>query len=190
MSSEPDYSTEGARAAAERDELVDWVVDFLGSPDSDNAALAASLRQEGLTWAGPIRVADRRVASDSPDLRTIRFCNPSMTTSGATMSMSWRATSRREPEPPPVIVTFRDDQLVLEDGNHRVEAIRRAGRDDAWAVIGFEDIGGMRALHRPERAFRRVLTGVMSRTGSVRRRGSRAATGAADECLAQRGAVP
>ena len=42
-------------------------------------------------------------------------------------------------EPAPVIVTYRDDQLMLEDGNHRVEALRRAGVDQAWAVIGFED---------------------------------------------------
>ena len=42
-------------------------------------------------------------------------------------------------EPPPVIVSYRDDQLVLEDGNHRVEALRRAGANQAWAVIVFED---------------------------------------------------
>ena len=40
-------------------------------------------------------------------------------------------------EPPPVIVTTRGDQLVLEDGNHRVESLRRSGERTAWAVIGF-----------------------------------------------------
>lgn len=138
MSSEPDYSTEGVRAAAERDELMDWVVDFLGSPDSDNAALGTSLRQEGLTWAGPIRVPiDELVRlagpSDHPVLQPLD-------------DDEWRddvdelaSDIEAGAGPPPVIVVFRDDQLVLEDGNHRVEALRRAGRDDAWAVIGFED---------------------------------------------------
>jgi hypothetical protein len=28
---------------------------------------------------------------------------------------------------------------VLEDGNHRVESLRRAGQREAWAVIGFEN---------------------------------------------------
>jgi hypothetical protein len=42
-------------------------------------------------------------------------------------------------EPPPVIVTYRDGRLELEDGNHRVEGLRRAGRDRAWAVIAFDD---------------------------------------------------
>jgi hypothetical protein len=42
-------------------------------------------------------------------------------------------------EPPPVIVTHQDGKLVLEDGNHRVEGVRRAGRDHVWAVVAFED---------------------------------------------------
>ena len=29
--------------------------------------------------------------------------------------------------------------LVLEDGNHRVEALRRAGEERAWTVIAFPD---------------------------------------------------
>ena len=37
-----------------------------------------------------------------------------------------------------MVVTFRDDQLHLEDGNHRVEGLRRAGEDEAWAVVSFE----------------------------------------------------
>jgi hypothetical protein len=36
-------------------------------------------------------------------------------------------------------VMYRNEQLVLEDGNHRVEGLRRAGEDQAWAVVGFED---------------------------------------------------
>ena len=41
-------------------------------------------------------------------------------------------------QPPPMVVTFRDDQLVLEDGHHRVEGIRRAGEEEAWCVVSFE----------------------------------------------------
>jgi hypothetical protein len=41
-------------------------------------------------------------------------------------------------EPPPVIASYRNGRLVLEDGNHRVEAARRAGAIQAWTVIGFE----------------------------------------------------
>jgi hypothetical protein len=41
-------------------------------------------------------------------------------------------------EPPPVIAACRDNQFVLEDGNHRVESVRRAGRRETWVVVGFE----------------------------------------------------
>jgi hypothetical protein len=41
-------------------------------------------------------------------------------------------------EPPPVVVVYRNDQLVLEDGNHRVEALRRAGTGEVWGVVGFD----------------------------------------------------
>jgi hypothetical protein len=37
-----------------------------------------------------------------------------------------------------VVVTWQDGQLVVEDGNHRLEGLRRAGVDQAWAVVGFE----------------------------------------------------
>jgi hypothetical protein len=39
---------------------------------------------------------------------------------------------------PPVIVAYRGDQLFLEDGNHRVESLRQAGEEKAWAIVGFE----------------------------------------------------
>jgi hypothetical protein len=38
-----------------------------------------------------------------------------------------------------VVVAYRNDQLVLEDGNHRVETLRRAGRRAAWAIVNFAD---------------------------------------------------
>jgi len=38
-----------------------------------------------------------------------------------------------------VVVAYRDGQLVLEDGNHRVEGLRRNGERETWAIIGFAD---------------------------------------------------
>ena len=35
-------------------------------------------------------------------------------------------------------LTAADDQLVLEDGNHRTEGLRRAGEDEAWCIVSFE----------------------------------------------------
>ena len=53
-------------------------------------------------------------------------------------------------EPPPVIVSYRDGQLVLEDGNHRVEGLRRASTDLTWAVLAFDDPDERDAFVPPE----------------------------------------
>jgi hypothetical protein len=138
MTTGEEYSTDAARAAAGRDELGAWVAEFLCSPGSDNAQLAAQLTEKNRWWVGPVQV---------PLDELNRLAGPP----GAPVLQpvdddEWRDDvddlSRQiddGEEPPPVIVSHRGDQLVLEDGNHRVEALRRAGVDEAWAIIGFED---------------------------------------------------
>jgi hypothetical protein len=51
-----------------------------------------------------------------------------------------------------VIVSHRDGKLVLEDGNHRVEGVRRAGKDHVWAVIAFDDPGERNRFVAPSSA--------------------------------------
>ena len=38
--------------------------------------------------------------------------------------------------PPPFVATWQDDHLVLEDGNHRAEGVRRSGDGSYWCVVG------------------------------------------------------
>ena len=132
-----EFSPDTARAAAERDELDDWVTEFLASPGSDNAMLAAGLSESNLCWIGPVELPlDQlnRLAgpSGSPVLEVVE-------------DDEWRddvddlaRKVENGHQPPPVIVTYHDGELVVEDGNHRLEAIRRARRSEAWAVVGFE----------------------------------------------------
>ena len=133
-----DFSVTSARQAAERDELADWVAGFLASPGSDNAPLAAKLTARVRWWSGPFSLPlDRlgRLAGPpgAPVLETVD-------------EDEWRddvddlASAVDDGfEPPPVVVTQQEGGLVVEDGNHRIEALRRAGRTRAWAVVGFED---------------------------------------------------
>ena len=51
-----EHTVEGARAAAERDELPAWIGDFLRSPGSDNAALGDELESSGRVWSGPVEL--------------------------------------------------------------------------------------------------------------------------------------
>lgn len=137
MSDERSYSVESARAASERGELDRWVADFLASPGSDNPLLAAELTERLKWWVGPERLpidALHRLAGPSGDPVLCPVDEDYWDDRVEAMDK----LAERGWEPPPVIVAYQGDALVLEDGNHRVEGLRRAGKREAWAVVGFE----------------------------------------------------
>ena len=131
------FTVETARQAAERDQLAQWVARFLASPGSDNELLAEILTDPPRTWIGPVRLRIdqlHRLAGppDHPVLCPVDddYWRDDVDDLEEKVEDGW--------EPPPMVVTFRDDQLVLEDGNHRAEGLRRAGEDTAWSVVSFE----------------------------------------------------
>jgi hypothetical protein len=131
------YTVASAREAADRDELADWVARFLASPGSDNAELGEMLAGQDRWWLGPVLVPlDRlhRLAGppDAPVLCAVNedYWGDNVDEMEHKVEEGW--------EPPPVVVTYREGQLVLEDGNHRVESIRRTGTRETWAVIAFD----------------------------------------------------
>jgi hypothetical protein len=135
--SDDGYSLQSARSASERDELAGWVAGFLASPGSDNAVLAEALGRKLKWWVGPQRLPIdqlHRLAGPpgDPVLCPVEedYWDDRVEAMDQLAEGGW--------EPPPVIVAYRGDELVLEDGNHRVESLRRAGRRDVWAVVGFE----------------------------------------------------
>jgi hypothetical protein len=137
MSDRQEFSVDAARQAAERGELGEWVGRFLASPGSDNAPLAEELCARMHSWIGPVPL---------PIDRLHRLAGPPGHPVLCPIDEDeWRDDVDeleehidRGWEPPPVIVTYRDDQLVLEDGNHRVEGLRRNEVGETWAVVGFE----------------------------------------------------
>ena len=130
-------TVEGARAAAERDELGRWVQEFLRSPGSDNAPLGAELRKEQSAWYGPVRLPfdELKRLAGPPDQPTLARLEDDDLERVDDMQESlddgW--------EPPPIIVSYRDGDLYVEDGNHRIEGLRRAGYSEYWSVVGFDD---------------------------------------------------
>jgi hypothetical protein len=138
MSDDHEYSVQSARDAAQRDELGTWVARFLASPGSDNADLADQLAEPRRWWLGPMQLPTdqlHRLAgpSDAPVMCPVDddYWRDDVDDLAERVEDDW--------EPPPVIVSYRNGQLVLEDGNHRVEGLRRAGEDQVWAVVAFED---------------------------------------------------
>ena len=138
MTSDDEYSTEAARAAARRDALDDWVADFLGSPGSDNAPLAHELTEKYRWWVGPVQVPLDQLnrLAGPPGAPVLRAVDDDEW--GDQVDDLARRIQAGD-QAPPVIASYRGDRLVLEDGNHRVEALRRSGGTHAWVVIGFEN---------------------------------------------------
>jgi hypothetical protein len=140
-------------AAAERGETARWVGEFLASAGSDNAPLAAALAQRPHWWVGPIEVNLRdlvRLAGPEPDVLV-----PAPTRAWENEINEMQDSIDEGWEPPPLLVEGRHGQLLLQDGNHRHEALERAGESRAWVLVYFDDpaerdafaAGGR--MHRP-----------------------------------------
>jgi hypothetical protein len=137
MNNHGQYTLESAHAAGERDGLADWVARFLASPGSSNTVLAQKLSAELGWWVGPLQLPiDRLQRLAGPVGDPVLYPVPDTYWDDRVDQMDQLAEKGWEPAP--VIVAYRRDQLVLEDGNHRVESLRRTGRRESWAVVGFE----------------------------------------------------
>jgi hypothetical protein len=138
MTAEEQFTVDSAREAAERDDLAAWVARFLASPGSDNPLLAEILTDPPRCWIGPVRLRlDQLHRLAGPPEHPVVV---------AVDDDEWRddvaelgEKVEEGFEPPPMVVTFRNGHLELEDGNHRAEALRRAGEEEAWAVVSFHD---------------------------------------------------
>jgi hypothetical protein len=137
MSNHDDYTVEGARDASEHGELASWVARFLSSPGSDNPVLGEQLTEQSRWWTGPVQLPIgplHRTAGPpgAPVQRTLdrEDWGDDVDDLERRVERGW--------VPPPVIVIYRSGLLLLEDGNHRVEAVRRTGAREIWAVVGFD----------------------------------------------------
>ena len=108
-----------------QEETARWVGDFLASRGSDNATLAAGLAQREHWWFGPQLVpVDHLVRLAGPEDDTLvpieeDEWEEDVETMEESIEQGW--------EPPPLLAEFQDGRLLLQDGNHRYEAMVRAG---------------------------------------------------------------
>ena len=132
------FSLRSAFDAAERDETALWVGDFLASRGSDNATLAAGLAQKKTWWVGPVRVPLSELTQlAGPEDEDVLI--PVETEEWEEDVEAMEESVEQGWEPPPLLVEYRDGDLLLQDGNHRYDALQRAGESDTWALIWFTD---------------------------------------------------
>jgi hypothetical protein len=131
------FDLASARSAAASNETALWVGEFLASPGSDNEILAAALAQKEHWWVGPIRVQlDDLVRLAGPeDNALVRVDEDRWEGDVGEMEGSLE----RGWEPPPLLAEYQDGRLLLQDGNHRFEALVRASEKEAWVLVFFDD---------------------------------------------------
>jgi hypothetical protein len=132
------FSLASAKRAADEDRLAEWVGDFLASPGSSNAELAASLAMKGTTYLGPIRFAlDRLTPMAGPDGEDVVVSVAPEEWESDVEAMEHSVEEGWHP--PPLLVSHHDGEYLLEDGNHRCETLRRTGTTHAWTILLFAD---------------------------------------------------
>lgn len=131
------FDLASAFAAADADDLPRWVGDFLASRGSDNAALAAGLAQDPHWWVGPLLVPvddlERLAGPEGDALVPIERTEweHDVGEMEGSIEAGWY--------PPPLLAEFQGGRLLLQDGNHRYEALVRAGEPEAWVLVWFDD---------------------------------------------------
>ena len=138
MSDEKQFSLLSAQRAANEGRLSEWVAQFLASPGSDNALLAASFAFGGSKYLGPIQMdLDRLTPMAGPDESKVvvpvteNEWESDVGAMGHSVEQGWH--------PPPLLVSHRSGKYFLEDGNHRYETLRRSGATRAWVILLFAD---------------------------------------------------
>ncbi len=131
------FDLASARAAAADGRIATWVGEFLASRGSDNAILGAALAQREHWWVGPVRV---------PLDDLVRLAGPEDEALVPIEADEWEddVGDMEEAiedgwEPPPLLAEYQDGRLLLQDGNHRYEALQREGEPGAWVLVYFDD---------------------------------------------------
>ena len=145
------FSVSSALRAAAEDELAQWVGDFLASRGSDNATLAAGLAQREHWWLGPLWLPlELLVPLAGPDDEALCPIDEDEWESDITamedsIEDGW--------EPAPLLAQFDRGQLLLQDGNHRCEALAREGATHTWVLLWFDDPDDHHEFRDRVRAF-------------------------------------
>jgi hypothetical protein len=139
-----EFSLASARAAAAADNTAIWVGEFLASRGSDNEILAAALAQKPHWWVGPVLV---------PLEDLVRLAGPEDDALVPIETEQWEGDVEEMQEsidqgwePPPLLAEYQDGRLLLQDGNHRYEALVRAEETATWVLVFFDQEGEYEAF--------------------------------------------
>lgn len=122
--------------AAQRGEIEAWVHEYLLTVGR-NAPFSEGLRLAPRFWAGPL---------EAPLSDLICCCGPQPEMEYVVDQAAYNRHVDRMVEsiragwqPAPLIASYDGGILSVRDGNHRHEALRRAGFRQYWTIVWFND---------------------------------------------------
>lgn len=129
------FNVHTAREYAEKNKIDEWVHLYLAAGEWANPGLSNGLKLKKRWWVGPLEI---------PLEQLVRKCGPEPEMEYLMPPESWERRTNHiamtVTDPlllPPAIAEYRDGKLVLADGNHRHEGVRRKGWSSLWAWIWF-----------------------------------------------------
>lgn len=131
------FDLASARRAATAGRTASWVGEFLVTVGG-NEMLAAALAQDQHWWAGPVSLplaALERLAGPE-DEEVLCPIDPEEWQDDVA---GMKEQLEHDWEPPPLLAQYERGRLLLQDGNHRYEALLRDGADAAWVLVYFDD---------------------------------------------------
>lgn len=124
-----DYATQG--------KLEDWIHLYLNTGYWKNIPFSEGLKREQRWWIGPVKV---RLDS------LLRSCGPEEDMPYREAVESWekwvnelKETLTDIAELPPLIIEYQDGNYIVNDGNHRHEAMRRKDWTHCYVIIWYSN---------------------------------------------------
>ena len=126
------FTAEEALEFASRGQIEEWVHLFLNSI-GDNKPFSEGLKLQKRYWLGPVLIELDKL---------VRCCGPEPEMEYVVHAGCWehqiaefQQLIRNGWKMAPLIAYNEVSHLVVNDGNHRLEAMRREGVDKCWVII-------------------------------------------------------
>lgn len=126
------FTVEEAMSFSKEERIEEWVHLFLNSV-GDNVPFSEGLKLEKRYWTGPLLIKLDKLK---------RCCGPEPNMEYFNAPEQWECEIskfqqliRNGWEMPPLIVQHDGNDLIVNDGNHRLEAMNREGIGECWVII-------------------------------------------------------
>lgn len=126
------FTVEEAISFSKEGRIEEWVHLFLNSV-GDNVPFSEGLKLEKRYWTGPLLIKLdklRRCCGPEPEMEYFNAHEDWESEIG-----KFQGLIRNGWDMPPLIVQHEGNDLVVNDGNHRLEAMKREGIEKCWVII-------------------------------------------------------